>query len=109
MDFTSFLNALKDAIQQLVTKSVQDFRAAAVQDAQAFLSQTGADLEKWMGQVADGSLTPEEFEFLVKGKKDLAEMQALKQAGLALVRIDQFRNSLLDLVVGTALKMVPKP
>ena len=52
-------------------------------------------------------ITTSTIEFLVKGKQDLAEMEALKQAGLALVRVDQFRNSLVDLVIGTTIKMLP--
>jgi hypothetical protein len=32
----------------------------------------------------------------------LAELHALKQAGLAMVRIDRFKNALLDLVIDTA-------
>ncbi len=107
-DFTSFLNELKDGVKQIVTHSFRDFAAAAEQDARSFLQRSQADLERLVGQLGDGSLTKEDFEFLVKGRKDVAEMQALRQAGLALVRIDQFRKSLLDLVVGTALRLVPK-
>jgi hypothetical protein len=35
----------------------------------------------------------------------LDRVQALKQAGLGLVRVDQFRSSLIDLVIGTAFKV----
>ncbi len=35
----------------------------------------------------------------------LTLMEALKQAGLGLVRVDQFRSSLIDLVIGTAFKV----
>ena len=47
-------------------------------------------------------LTPDDFTWLVQGKRDLAEMEGLKQAGIALARVDRFRSSLLDTVVGTA-------
>jgi len=32
-------------------------------------------------------------------KKELIQMNALKQAGLALVKIDEFKNSVLTLIV----------
>ena len=38
----------------------------------------------------------------MKGKKDLARMETLKQAGLAAVEVDKFRNALVDHIVGTA-------
>jgi hypothetical protein len=107
-DFDQLLSALKQGAAQLAAHSLQDFRKAAVKDAHAFLEQTRADLERWVHELEAGTLTKDDFEFLVKGKQDLAEMQALKQAGLALVRVDQFRNSLLNLVIGTAVKMFPR-
>jgi hypothetical protein len=107
-DFNKFLSALKDGIKQLVTQSFGDHRKAAVKDANAFLKKTRADLKRWIGELEAGTLKKDDFEFLVRGKKDLAEMEALKQAGLASVRVDEFRKSVLNLVIGTAFKMFPK-
>lgn len=103
--FNDFVNALKDGLQQLVAQSLNDYRDAAVRDGEAFLSKTAADLEHWTEEFAKGQLSKDDFEWLVKGQKDLAEMEALKQAGLTLVRLDQFRTSLLNLVIGTAFKV----
>jgi hypothetical protein len=103
--FDDFLNALKDGLKQLVTNTVQDFSQAATIDGRAFLDKVRADLERWTNALAHGQLSKEDFAFLVQGKKDLVEMEALKQAGLALVRLDQFRSSLIELVVGTAFKV----
>jgi len=103
--FDDFLKALKDGLKQLVTDTVQDFKQAATKDGEAFLANARTDLETWTKALAKGELSKEEFEWLLKGQKDLAEMVALKQAGLGLVRVDQFRSSLIDLVVGTAFKI----
>ena len=103
-DFKQFLDLLKDNIGALAAKSWKDFRDAAVKDGQAFIEKTKQDLDRWTGLLGQGKLTKDDFEWLVKGKKDLAELVALKQAGLAKARLDQFRGSLIDLVVGTALK-----
>ncbi len=103
--FDDFLNALKDGLKQLVAGTVKDYSQAATKDGQAFLAKTRADLERWTKALAQGHLSKEDFAWLVQGKKDLAEMEALKQTGLALVRVDQFRVSLIDLVVGTAFKV----
>jgi len=39
-----------------------------------------------------------------RGKKDLAEMKALKQKGLAKVKIDQFVNAMIDQTINRILK-----
>ena len=102
--FAAYLKALKDGLTQLVANSVQDFRQAATKDGQAYFTKARADLERWTKALARGQLSQADFEWLVQGKGDLAEMEALKQAGLAFVRVDQFRSSLIDLVIGTAFK-----
>jgi hypothetical protein len=56
--------------------------------------------------MADGTLAPKDFAFLVRGKKDLATMNALTQAGLAAIRIDQIRSAMIDLIITAAAKMI---
>ena len=48
------------------------------------------------------SLAEEEFEWLVIGKKNLAQLHFLKQKGLTLVKVSRFRNSLFNLIIDTA-------
>jgi hypothetical protein len=43
--------------------------------------------------VACSTIDKEDFEDLILGKKDLAEMHALKQAGLASATIDTFSDA----------------
>jgi hypothetical protein len=45
-----------------------------------------------------------DFEFLLKGKKDLAEMEALKQLGLSKVRLDKITNGIIDVITGSVIK-----
>ena len=44
--------------------------------------------------------------FGVSALTDLIEMAALKEAGLAAIRIDQFKASLMNLVVDTVFSMI---
>ncbi len=105
-DFDRFLELLKDNLKALAQEHLGDLRDAALRDGQAFVAATRADLERWLALVAEGALTRDDFEWLVQGKKDLAELEALKQAGLAKVRLDRFRSSLVELVVNTAFQVV---
>lgn len=103
-DFNGFLDTLTERIGALAVGNLKDFKDAITKDGKAFLDKAQKDLERWTGLLEGGQLTAEEFEFLVKGKKDLADLAALKQAGLAKARLDKFRNSLVELVIGTAVE-----
>jgi hypothetical protein len=41
------------------------------------------------------------------GKKDLAELHGLKQAGLTLVKIESFKNGVIDIIVNAAFNAIP--
>jgi hypothetical protein len=100
--YKEFLAALETGIRDLAAKTGKEFAKDAQSDAREFLTKTEEDLKRWTKLLAKGQLTKDEFEWLVEGKQDLAKMRALKLAGLAQVRIDRFRNALMDLIVDTA-------
>lgn len=102
-DFDLFRDTLLERLRALVEEQWAEVREAALDDGRAFLAATEEDLARWTALLDEGALTPEDFAWLVQGKRDLAEMEALRQAGLSLVRLDRFRASLIDTVVGTAL------
>jgi len=47
-------------------------------------------------------LTQDDYEWLILSKKDVVELQLLKEVGLSAVRIDRFKNALINLVIDTA-------
>lgn len=103
--FTEFLNLLKEETEKAVRAEWQDCREAALKDGQAFVEKTKADLERWTGLLVTGGLSREDFEWLLQGKKDLAELEGLRQAGLAQVRLDRFKDSIIGVVGNTALRV----
>lgn len=105
-DFDNFLQEVAEGIKELVEATLKDFKKEALKDGQTFLNSTKADLERWTRLLARGELTRQDFEWLVQGKKDLAEMKLLKQRGLAQIKINKFTNSLIALVIDKALSMV---
>lgn len=100
-EFDVLLDALKDEVVSLAKTHLDEVRDAAVQDGKQFLETSKADLKRWTRLMHQGKLSEDEFRSLVEGKKDLAEMKALKQAGLAAVEIDRFRSALVDRIVNT--------
>ena len=101
-DFNDFLESLKKGLEEIINKNWKEFKDAAEKDGKAFLDKTKEDMKRWTKLLAQGDLTKDDFEFLVSGKKDLAELEALKLAGLAQVRLERFQNALISLVIDTA-------
>lgn len=101
-DYDDFIAALEQGIKELAKQTVSDFKDQAVSDAKSFLDTSKGDLKKWVKQLADGELTKDDFEWLIKGREDAIELLELKQAGLAVVQADKFKKSLATLVVDTA-------
>jgi hypothetical protein len=104
-DFARFLEELTAQLAELAEQQWTAYRDAAISDGTAFVDKIKADLERWSQLLASGALTKDDFAWLVQGKKDLAELEALEQAGLALERLDQFRTALIKLVIDTAFSV----
>jgi uncharacterized protein (DUF305 family) len=99
IDFESLLKNLEDEISSLAVSTVKDYADQAKKDGKNMIETLKTDLQNWGQQVIDGKLSKDDLEFLVMSKKELIQMNALKQAGLALVKIDEFKNSVLTLIV----------
>jgi hypothetical protein len=106
VDFDEIFNKLKKEITTLAKSTVQNYAKEAVADGKLFLQESEEKLKRWTRLLAEQQLTTEDFEWLVLSQKDLAKMEALKQAGLALARIDAFRLSLLNLIIDTIFTII---
>jgi len=101
--FAEFLAALKANIFQYAKENWQEHAASVMDDAEAFIEKAKADLERWLLLLEGGGLTKGDVAWLIEGKKELAEMNALKQIGLTKVKIDRCRRGILDVVKKTLL------
>ncbi len=101
-NFDVFIEQVKEGAKALALKLFEEYKAVAIEESETFLAETKADIERWAKLLVTGALTREDFAWLVKGKKDLLDLHALKQAGLARVRISRFRNGLIKLIVDKA-------
>lgn len=105
-NFDDFFKTLLENLKGFAEESWKDYKGAALKDGKAFLTKAKKDLQRWTELLAEGRLTRDEYEFLLSGKKDVAELEALKQAGLTVVRLTRFRNGLVQLVVDTAVSTI---
>lgn len=106
-DIDKIIKSAEQAIIQLASTSFTTYRAQAIADAQAFAAAAKADLAKYTGQLERREITRAEFEDLMADEADLAKMDALKEAGLTQVAIDNFINGVVGILVNAALSAIP--
>lgn len=106
IDFKDLFEQLKQGVINLAEGTVKNYAAKAKSDGQKMLKDMKEKLQRWTQLLIEGQLTTEDFEWLVNSQKDLIQMAALKQAGLAAIRIDQFKASLLNMVVDTVFSFI---
>jgi hypothetical protein len=104
-DFDKFWEMVKTGLESLAKKMLQQHWEAAFNDGKAFLEARKKELERWTMRLAARELSKNDFEDLVKGQFDLAEMELLKQLGLAKADVDRFVIEVLKLVIDTAFKV----
>jgi len=95
--FNDFTSTLKNDLLDFAKENLDEYKDEILKDGTIFIEKTKSDLERWAEGLASGALSQSDFEFLLKGKKDLAEMEALKQLGLSKIRITK-------IIVGSAIK-----
>ena len=102
--FNEFLSTIKDDLLEFAKENFEEYKDELLKDGNEFVKKAKKDLERWTDGLASGALSKADFEFLLKGKRDLAEMEALKQLGLSKIRVNRITNGVIDVVVGSAVK-----
>lgn len=86
---------------------LRGFVEQAVADARDFQQKAEKQIAEWLVDFAHGDITQKNLESLVRGERDLAEMRALKQAGLSRVALDTFTQGFIEIVLNVALAAIP--
>jgi hypothetical protein len=105
-DFSAIFDQLKKDVVSLAELTVKGYVKEAKDDGKKMLTEMKDNLQRWTLQLSRGDLTTQDFEWLVFSQKDLLLMEGLKQAGLAAIRAEQFKNSVLSLVIDTIFNMI---
>ena len=107
IDIGSIFKSVEDQSKALAEKLFKQYTHQALIDVRDFLEKSKDALRRWVEDLDRGDIDKDEFESLIKGQADVAEMRALKQAGLAVVQIDTFTNGVLDIIVNAAFAAIP--
>jgi hypothetical protein len=95
----TLFQTLKDGIAALAKNTLADFFEEAVADGNAILLAWKTKITNWSELLARGEIDADDLRSLVLGERDLLQLEALRQKGLALIRVDQFKRDLCNLVV----------
>lgn len=105
-DFDTLLDTLQSDLGEVIKEFGEEYREDILNDAGDFATKTRDDIEEWAALLKDGEMSIADFEFLLKSKKDVAEMEALKQKGLTQAKLDKLKADILDTVVGSVKKVL---
>lgn len=102
--FDAFLANIGAGAKGFAQTTLQGFVTQAKDDTSDFLNQSKQDLNDWTVALAQNQMGKDEFTDLALGLKDLAQMHALTEAGIAAAGVQRFRDALIQLVIDTAFE-----
>ena len=105
-DLEQIWESVRNSVIELAKSTFADLKNEAVKDVTDFLDKTKADVVTWTQQFSKQELTEAEFKSLISGQKDLAEMQLLHEAGVALIKIDKFKRTLFNTIISTIINLL---
>ena len=81
--FNDFVSTFKNDLLDFAKENFDEYKEELLKDGNSFLEKSKSDIQRWTEGLASGALSPADFEFLIKGKKDLAKVAAFVQAARA--------------------------
>lgn len=104
----SILTGLQEGVMDAVKQVLTNFIPEATEDVTAFFASSAGRIERYVKLLVTSQITLGEFKSLILGLRDLAELTALTQAGLAEIEIEKTRNTILKAVTSIAIGAVGK-
>jgi hypothetical protein len=104
--FMEFWVQLLLNVESFAVEKWNELKEDAVDDAKKFLTDVKDDVQRWISLLAEGKLTSDDLLWLIKGKRDQAELLFLKQKGLTKPDLDKFFEGLLETIISTAFKLI---
>ncbi len=104
--FDEIWNELKNNVVKYSEENFSELKDEAVSDGKVFLEKSKEDIKRWAELLAQSKITKDDFEWLLKGKKDLAVMEALKLKGMGKKKLEIFAKGILETVKSTVVGFV---
>src|SRR5260370_33072288 len=107
VNIDNVLKSIEEQSKSLAEKLFKQYTQQAFTDIRDFLRKSKADLERWIQELDRGQIDKDELKSIVQGQLGVAEMRALKHAGLARVRIAIFTTGVIVIVGSSAFAAIP--
>lgn len=96
-----FMEAMVSELQEQKSKFGDNILKCLIKDGTQFLRQGRNDIERWTLAVTEGEMSMANFVWLLRDKKHLAEMNALRKQGLTEERINELREEIIKIILNT--------
>ncbi|MBG9376926.1 hypothetical protein I5907_11805 [Panacibacter sp. DH6] len=106
INIDQLIQALESGVDTLAKTTLQDYVSQAKADGENAIGSLKSNLQQWTLELESGALKADDIAFLLKEEAALDEMTALKQAGLAEIRIDQFKTNLITMITNTIFSFI---
>jgi hypothetical protein len=101
IDIESLIGNLKTGIIGIAKTSFGKYLPQAEADATAIANAIKANIQTWTAQLTSGAINADDLKFLISGNEELLKIDALTQAGIAQIQLDQFKADVTNLIVKT--------
>lgn len=105
--FDEIALSIQKGIPDLAKTCLGGFINEAKTNVSTFLESSKNDLKSWLEALATKQLSQEDFQSLLKTKCALAEMDTLKEKGLAEIQLQNFRNGVINLILTSVMNAIP--
>lgn len=105
-DFEKGFSLMVDGVKDVIKQNVRRHRDIAIAESINILQAAKDDFIRLSAAASAGTITKDEVELLVKSKIDLAEMTALREAGLTKARIDKVKRDIFNVAIKVIFTMI---
>lgn len=107
IDVVSTLNTIKTGIMGLAQSTLKNYLPQAESDAKNIADAIKDNVQTWTAQLTSGQISPDDLKFLISGNEELLKIDALTQAGIVAIQLDQFKQGVVNIIM-TALTSAAK-
>lgn len=106
VDWEAFIDGLKDEAGKLAKNELKAFVSEAKNDSEEFIKRQGHKLDLYLGQLASGNISRDQFEGYIIDIRDLAEMQAMKMSIAGRARAQRLAEGITKLIFNGLLSLL---
>jgi hypothetical protein len=102
----SLLEDIKNNAISSVKTDVKDFLSETETDIKEFIVSQKNNIIKYAELLENKEINQDEFNDLMLGLKDLCQMKALEEKGIAIAKLDKIKSDIMDSIINTIISKV---